>query len=120
MYEELVKDLREFADDGYMAFTRYSEVMTQAADAIEELQEKLLTAETDLSDLADALKVLPAADVVPVRRGRWYKFTKVSFGANSGVGVGRYMYKCDVCNVGEEETKMPYCPNCGAKMEDEE
>lgn len=21
------------------------------------------------------------------------------------------------CNVGEEETKMPYCPNCGAKMD---
>lgn len=27
--------------------------------------------------------------------------------------------KNDVCNVGEEETRTPYCPNCGALMDKE-
>lgn len=60
---------------------------------------------------------IPAEDVAPVRHGRWYRFTKVSIDPQSGLGFGRYMWKCDVCNVGEEETKMPYCPNCGARMD---
>lgn len=61
---------------------------------------------------------LPAADVAPVRHGRWY---------NRG---GRF--RCSVCDnktllkdIGGtggwsheyEQQKSPYCPNCGAKMD---
>lgn len=51
----------------------------------------------------------PAADVAPVRHGRWethYRSgTTVSEGAVSGC--------CDMWNG----WKTPYCPNCGAKMD---
>lgn len=67
----------------------------------------------------DAVKAIPAADVVPVKHGRWYRFQKVYIDPQTGMGFGRDMYKCNVCNVGDEETKMPYCPNCGAKMDGE-
>ena len=70
--------------------------------------------------ILDWIDDLPAADVQPVRHGRWYRFTKVSIDPQSGLGFGRYMWKCDVCNIGEEETKMPYCPNCGADMREEQ
>lgn len=60
----------------------------------------------------------PAADVAPVKHGRWY---------NRG---GRF--RCSVCDnktllkdIGGtggwsheyEQQKSPYCPNCGAKMD---
>lgn len=63
-------------------------------------------------------KDTPAADVAPVRHGRWY---------NRG---GRF--RCSVCDnktllkdIGGtggwsheyEQQKSPYCPNCGAKMD---
>ena len=66
------------------------------------------------------LKSVPAADVQPVRHGRWYRFHKVYADPQSGYGFGRDMYKCDVCNVGEQETRKPYCPECGAKMDKED
>lgn len=66
---------------------------------------------------ASALSDIHAADVQPVRHGRWYRFQKVYIDPQTGIGIGRDMYKCDACNVGEEETRKPYCPKCGAKMD---
>lgn len=60
---------------------------------------------------------IPAADVAPVRHGRWYRFQKVYIDPQSGFGFGKDMYKCDACKVGEEETRKPYCPECGAKVD---
>lgn len=38
MYEELIKLLREDAEDGYLIYTRVGDDVAKAADAIEELQ----------------------------------------------------------------------------------
>lgn len=70
--------------------------------------------------ILDRIDDIPTADVQPVRHGRWYRFQKVYIDPQTGMGFARDMYKCDACNVGEEETKMPYCPNCGAKMDKED
>lgn len=58
------------------------------------------------------LKRLPAADVVEVRHGWWIDITKDS---------GHPLYKCNECGDLQLEESY-YCPNCGAKMinEDEE
>lgn len=77
-------------------------------------------AEYAIMPIRSAIRNIPSADVVPVRHGRWYRFQKVYIDPQSGCGFGRDMYKCDVCNVGEEETRTPYCPNCGALMDKEE
>lgn len=60
------------------------------------------------------LDEIPAADVAPVRRGRWVATDRV--GMVSG-------WKCSVCDAPcmrssfNKVARSPYCPNCGAKME---
>lgn len=68
--------------------------------------------------IKDIIRHIPAADVAPVRHGRWYS------------RGGRF--RCSVCDnkaflkdIGGtggwsheyEQQKSPYCPNCGAKMD---
>ena len=66
----------------------------------------------DLEDAVNAICDIPAADVQPVRHGRWEEDC-------SGAAI------CSVCNEYAFETNThhlcgwfpPYCPNCGAKMD---
>ena len=52
----------------------------------------------------------PAADVAPVRHGRWVEKEKYTFGI---------MYDCSLCEDRILDNGHPwnYCPNCGAKMD---
>lgn len=67
-------------------------------------------------EIVDFLKRLPAADVVPVRHGRW---------AQHYVGQERAPWGSDCSVCGEwlvidrlvMQEKYHYCPNCGAKMD---
>lgn len=68
----------------------------------------------------ERMERITADDVALVRHGRWYRFQKVYIDPQTGIGFARDMYKCDACNVGEEETRKPYCPICGAKMDKED
>lgn len=61
-----------------------------------------------------AIFELPAADVAPVRRGRWKYNTDF------------YVWRCSECGenphkgtgvVVSEENLPAYCPHCGARME---
>ena len=54
---------------------------------------------------------MPAADVAPVRHGRWVEKEKYTFGI---------MYDCSLCENRILDTGHPwhYCPNCGAKMDE--
>lgn len=62
-------------------------------------------------DLANELEDFPAADVAPVRHGRW--------ALNKKYGD----YECSECGQGDVKAmdftnlKMRYCPNCGARMD---
>ena len=53
---------------------------------------------------------IPAADVAPVRHGRWVEKEKYTFGI---------MYDCSLCENRILDNGHPwnYCPNCGAKMD---
>lgn len=56
---------------------------------------------------ADCIRYMDAADVAPVRHGKW------------GVEVGMNFFKernCPVCKKHIESNFWNYCPNCGAKM----
>ena len=57
----------------------------------------------------DDIKNIPAADVAPVRRGRWVPFHSTA--------AGDIQY-CSACEIGCT-WKPNYCPNCGAKMDGE-
>ena len=56
----------------------------------------------------ERLLSIPAADVVPVRHGRWIPYN-----------VKDCLYVCSECHsLPKDRTR--YCPNCGAKMDGEE
>lgn len=67
-----------------------------------------------LQDARETISNFPAADVAPVRHGRW--------ALNKKYGD----YECSECGQGDVKAmdftnlKMRYCPNCGAKMDDAE
>ena len=54
-----------------------------------------------------------AADVAPVRHGRWTEQEKYTFGT---------MYDCSICGnrILDNGHSWNYCPNCGAKMDEKE
>lgn len=53
----------------------------------------------------DEIEALPSADAVPVRHGKWLWLDGV---------------RCSQCNYKLATTGLPsYCPNCGARMDEE-
>lgn len=54
------------------------------------------------------IEMQPAADVAPVRHGRW-----------TSPAVGKYGCVCLVCKK-QSDNDFDYCPNCGARMDGEE
>ena len=71
----------------------------------------------DMQDVIYALRDYPAADVAPVRHGKWAK--------NKNSIVGYFMYQCSICQKysglddNEWIWKPNFCPNCGARMDGE-
>ena len=70
------------------------------------------------------LDSIPAADVAPVRHGRWipeirHTYVPVAYDERGEPVLHEYaIYRCSLC--GREETKKePYC-HCGALMDGEE
>lgn len=62
------------------------------------------------------LESLPAADVAPVRHGRWEKAVESQLDTHTGEYWEEYYYNCLECDYASE-WKSPYYPNCGAKMD---
>lgn len=57
----------------------------------------------------EAVRQLPAADVIPVRHARWERY--------SGITI-----RCSRCEHVIHDWRLSeckYCPNCGAKMDSE-
>lgn len=74
----------------------------------------------DFIDIAeDWLSGAQSADVAPVRHGRWIEKRGVS-----GVLGMLVSIRCSVCGCepvfDSSEHLYNYCPNCGAKMDEEE
>ena len=70
----------------------------------------------------NVLNKLPAADVAPVRHGRW-----IAEKEDIEWGVHLIRYRCSECkerpHFDKDKYKFvlsPYCPNCGAKMDEED
>ena len=68
------------------------------------------------NQLIEAVKIIPAADVVPVRHGRWIRHTDTRFGSKLNDCI-----ECNCCGIwfsSENQIRRTYCPNCGARMDD--
>ena len=61
-------------------------------------------------DLAELFREAKAADVAPVRHGRWIEKDKYDFGT---------FYDCSICGncILDNGHSWNYCPNCGARMD---
>lgn len=64
------------------------------------------------------LEAFPAADVVPVRHGRWVGYETKSY-KNSENGIAKKYYRCSSCRC-FNAIRSNYCPKCGAKMDGDE
>ena len=64
-------------------------------------------------------KAIPAADVAPVRHGRWDDIPNAYMSVVSKTGAYHgNATTCSVClDVNPNAFKTNYCPNCGAKMD---
>ena len=68
---------------------------------------------------ADKILAIPAADVAPVRHGRWDNIpnTYMCVAGKDGSYHGNAT-SCSVCHeINPNAYKTNYCPNCGAKMD---
>ena len=64
-------------------------------------------------DAADCIRYMDAADVAPVRHGRWEE-------ASDGDGIVCPFCRTDFCTIIYNTEYFNYCPNCGAKMDEKE
>lgn len=64
---------------------------------------------------ANLINELPAADVAPVRHGRWIEYTKVII--PDPYNKWEQAWKCSECGFDDGFVAYNYCPNCGAKMD---
>lgn len=62
------------------------------------------------ADCREKIDAIPAADVAPVRHGRWSRIDYEPIGHD---------YICSVCGW-RNDMASHYCPNCGAIMDKEE
>ena len=66
-------------------------------------------------DAADCIRYMDAADVAPVRHGRWIEPSRLYYGAKQ--------YECSLCysdtfwKKHSITEKYPHCPNCGCRMD---
>ena len=66
----------------------------------------------------DMINKIPAADVQPVKHGRWidiYEYCEERDLRPTGLGV---YYWCSECGEAEKKTS-DFCPNCGARMKED-
>ena len=61
-----------------------------------------------IADLVDTFAEIPAADVAPVRHGRWLCVDTDT----------EQFFLCDRCKK-KEYWESNYCPNCGCRMDKE-
>lgn len=65
-------------------------------------------------DAADCIRYMDAADVAPVRHGRWIEYTKVII--PEPYNKWEQAWKCSECGFDDGFVAYNYCHNCGAKM----
>lgn len=79
------------------------------------LQKVIACQECNVAACHDIVEDLEAADVQPIKHGRWIGITeycKKNGYIPSGMGI---YYWCSECGKEEQKTS-DYCPNCGADM----
>lgn len=67
-------------------------------------------------DVLDFIRDFPAADVAPVRHGRWFELTESIHDTHTDEYYDEVYYNCNLCDYAAD-IKTPYCPICGSRMD---
>lgn len=82
------------------------------ADIVEEYEDGGSDWGFGRQNILEVINSVPAADVAPVRHGRW-----VMVDDGVMIGDGKHM-ECSECHIWKiDRIKTDYCPNCGARMD---
>lgn len=65
-------------------------------------------------ELMSAISSIPAADVAPVRHGRWIK--TIEENEDEDYPIRNILYICSECKT-RELSERNYCPCCGSRMD---
>lgn len=84
--------------------------------AREALRDALYDADAITMNGVKILNQFPAADVAPVRHGRWDSSGKYRFQRDNSVAVRCTECGCSLKEQEYREYTWNYCPVCGAKM----
>lgn len=82
------------------------------------LRDALYDADAITMEGVKILNQFPAADVVPVRHGRWV-MTLYATTSKRGRIISSRKFACSECGYSNGRKQNNYCPNCGAKMDKE-
>lgn len=79
-----------------------------------------LFADESCASVVSDFEGLPADDVAPVRHGKWEP-VKYNACCSCGKSYGTYHFLCSACNhiAYSQPYRLTYCPNCGARMDEE-
>jgi hypothetical protein len=81
-------------------------------DTLENFKERKIVT---YAELVSEIAAIPAADVAPVVRGKWF------YGGQKVLNETFPVYICSNCKKAipaEWERKCNFCPNCGARVEE--
>ena len=89
------------------------------ADVVEEYEDVTCDWGFGRKNILEVINSVPAADVAPVRHGKWLEWFPGDFAL---IMTGEEMlYRCSSCDAKYSDAEgYKYCPNCGAKMDLEE
>ena len=92
---------------GKLTYCQLQKAYERLTKENKKLKNELHSRTAAFNKLLSDIDIIPAADVAPVRRGRWLQFHSTA--------AGDIQY-CSACEIGCT-WKPNYCPNCGAKMD---
>lgn len=78
-------------------------------DALKAVEDIVCDAD-DAERTCDRIIDIPAADVAPVRHGRWVTTYRYGFP----------IWECSECGTQTGTANFPYCYDCGARMDDDD
>ena len=76
--------------------------------------------EIKISNVIERIEDFPAADVAPVRHGHWIRVKGIIQCDICGFGLfpdGYFFENGECTHSNEQDYRLNYCPNCGAKMD---
>lgn len=90
------------ADELKNAFTNWREIVNNPYDFFPSVEE-----------CKAVIDAQPTAEVVEIKRGRW-----IAYGLEDGFAIERHI--CSECDYDIGVIPTNYCPNCGAKMDEDD